>query len=79
MVCQRQIFPVSVRGRKCDLCLSEKLAISKASKDIAVNKQSKISLKYGHKAKVKLRRSKRLGFSDKSQEKETKDVQLYIF
>ena len=51
-----QSFPYRCGSRKCDLCLTEKLAILKSDSSITLNKRSEILNKCRHAAKFKLNR-----------------------
>ena len=50
----KQSFPYQCGTRKCDICLSEKLAILKGDPQVLINKRSEIMNKCRHKLKYKL-------------------------
>ena len=50
----RQSFPYKCGSRKCDLCLSEKLAILKSDPDLSLNKRFEIMNKCRHRMQCKL-------------------------
>ena len=50
----KQSFPYQCGTRKCDICLSEKLAILKGDPKVLINKRSEIMNKCRHKLKYKL-------------------------
>ena len=51
---QKQSFPYQCGSRKCDVCLSEKLAILEGDPKVLLNKRSEIMNKCRHRAKFKL-------------------------